>query len=118
MINKIRRYFFPRRKLHQLPKHISAEYTRRNITTHQAIIMMAGLALDPAEAQFVYDTLREQHGDKVWQYVRFEARRRRSGTFKGRLMKLMRRIFGENERPNLRYRKDDPVIFTDYRMPD
>lgn len=111
-------YFFPKRKLHRIPRHISAQYARDEITKAQAIIMMAGLARDPAEAQGVYESLKEKHGDKVWDYVEFNVRRKRYGTFWQRLMKLMRKIFGEDEHPNFRVRKQESIVYMDYRFED
>ncbi|MEM9954342.1 MAG: hypothetical protein AAF846_22215 [Chloroflexota bacterium] len=115
-MTNIHDYFFPKRKLHRIPKHITAQYARDEITKAQAIIMMAGLARDPIEAQSIYIELKQKHGDKIWQYVEFNVRRKRTGTFQQRLMKLMRKIFGEMERPNLRYRVEEPIVNMDYRI--
>lgn len=109
-------YFFPKRKLHRIPKQISALYNRGEISKEQAIIMMAGLARDPMEAQSIYKRLKTEHGDEIWDYVEFNVRRARTGTFKQRLMKLMRKIFGEDESPNLRVRKVESIVFMDYKF--
>lgn len=111
-------YFFPKRKLHRIPKQVSAMYARDEISKEQAIIMMAGLARDPMEAQNVYIALKEQHGDRVWDHVEFNVRRKRTGTFKERLMKLMRKIFGEDEQPNLRIRREESIVLMDYHFDD
>lgn len=115
---RIKDYFFPKRGLHRIPKEISAKYARNEITKAQAIIMMAGLARDPQHAQLTYENLKKQHGDKIWDYVELHVRRHRTGTFKHRLMKLMRKIFGEMERPNLRHRPEQPIVKMDYRIRD
>lgn len=113
-MTKMQDYFFPKRKLHRIPRHISALYARDEITKEQSILMMAGLARDPQEAQNIYIRLKTEHGDKIWDYVEFNVRRARVGTFQQRLMKLMRRIFGEMEHPNLRYREQQPIVLVDY----
>lgn len=109
-------YFFPKRKLHKIPRHISAMYTRNEISKEQSIIMMAGLARDPMEAQSVYEALRKEHGKDVWKHVQFEVRRKRLGTFSGRLMKLMRKIFGEREYQNYKRLNEESIVFMDYRF--
>ena len=116
MTNKMRDYFFPKRKLHRIPRHISALYARDAISKEQSILMMAGMARDPQEAQNIYEALREKHGDKIWDYVEFNVRRKRVGTFGQRLMKLMRKIFGEDEHPNLRERKQESIVLMDYKF--
>jgi protoporphyrinogen oxidase len=115
-MSNIKQYFFPPRKLHQIPRHISAEYGRSEITSEQAIIMMAGLARDPEQAQQVYAGLKAKYGKDVWKHVDLEVRRLRNGTFSERLMKLMRKIFGENETMSLRQRKEDAVVLMNYRI--
>lgn len=109
-------YFFPKRKLHRIPRHISAAYARDEISKAQAIIMMAGLARDPDQAQSILVDLRAKHGDSLWHHVEFNVRRQRTGTFGERLLKLMRKIFGEMEHPNLRERTVEAIVKMDYRI--
>lgn len=118
MSKKMRDYFFPKRKLHRIPKEISAQYARDEISKAQAIIMMAGLARDPQQAQQIYEGLREKHGNKVWDYVEFNVRRQRVGTVGQRFMRLMRKIFGESEHPNLRVVKQESIVLMDYKFED
>ena len=80
--------------------------------------MMAGLARDPMEAQNIYIDLKEKHGDKIWDHVEFDVRRKRTGSFWQRLIKLMRKIFGEDERPNLRVRRAESIVLMDYQYED
>lgn len=117
-LKPIRRYFFPPRKLHRIPAHISAEYERGEISRAQQIIMMAGLARDPDQAQQVYQELRNQYGEDVWDYVRLEVRRQRTGTFYDRMLKLFQRVAGEQERLSSRVTPDDARVLIDYQFND
>lgn len=109
------RYFFPKRKLHRIPKHISAHYDRGDITQAQAILMYAGFARDPQEAQRVYNDLWRQHRSNIWKHVEFELRRKRTATFGEKLMRLLRFIFGEHEYSfDNRKRPDESIVYMEY----
>lgn len=113
-MSRIIQYFFPKRKLHSIPKSITAEYNRGAISREQAILMMSGDARDPEEANKLYEELKQKHGSSAWKYVNFYVRRQRTQSFSERLMMLMRKIFGEDEMPNLRKRKVEPIVAMDY----
>lgn len=113
-MSRIIQYFFPKRKLHAIPKSITADYNRGAITREQAILMMSGDARDPEEARQLYEALKEKHGDSAWRHVNFYVRRQRTQTFSERLMMLMRKIMGEDEKPNLRQRKVEAIVGMDY----
>jgi hypothetical protein len=119
MIRQIYRYLYPHRKLHRVPKEVSAVYERVQMTPEEEIIIMAGLARDPAGARDTFKRLHRLHGDEVFRHVRLELRRKRHKTAGERAWMLIRQILGENEPRKLeRRRKVDPMIKTAYRLPE
>lgn len=117
MIAKIIRYLYPRRRLHSIPKHITAEYVREQMNTDEQLIMMAGLARDPDEAKHVYQGLHQTHGNKVYRHIQLILKRKRTTTARERLMMLLRQLLGEDEpRKYARRRDEEPIVKTDYRI--
>lgn len=113
------RFLFPPRKMYRPPKTISANYRRQDMTRTQALIMSAGLARDPLEAQRVYEEKRAEYGPRVWDYIELELRKPRGETFGERLLKLMYRICGEDEPRQKEYRrKQEATVHVDYRHGD
>lgn len=110
------RYFFPRRKLYHVPKHVTALYNRGEITHEQALVMSAGYARDPQQAASVLNELRKQHGRNVWNYLLFNPRRKRVKTVYERFLTLMRRMFGELEYPVTTARKQEAIVYMDYEF--
>lgn len=96
-MNEIIRYLFPRQRLYRVPRSVTADYTRGNMSYKQSLIIRAGLARDPQEAEEVYQKLKAEHGENVWRYVNFRLKQQRSDTFPERLLKLFRRLLGEGE---------------------
>jgi hypothetical protein len=116
-LRPIQRYFFPPRGLHRIPKHISADYARHDVNVHQRLVMMAGLARDPARAQHIYDEMVSEYGlDDTRRRLELQVKRNRPGTFGERLLKLLRRIFGENERLNTRPPRPDDRVQMRYKF--
>lgn len=107
-------YLRPKRKLYNPPRHVTAQYNPEGITLEQEIIMRAGKARDPQAAQAYYEKLTKKHGDKVWHYLEFEVRRAHTETITERIMKLIRKIFGESERPAPVHTIEDNRV--DYRV--
>ena len=78
-------------------------------------ILMAGLARDPTEAGMIFEQMKAEHGDEVFQYIQLELRRKRTKTFKERLWMLLRRALGEGEpRKYERRRPVEPIVKTNY----
>lgn len=116
-MNRWIRYFWPRRKMHRVPKSISAEYDRVGMTPEQQIIIMSGLARDPAEAAQVFADLEAEYGDSVFQMIRLELKRQRTKTFGERWWMLVRKVLGEEEpRKYTKRKKPDPKIVTQVRL--
>lgn len=118
-MGKVMRYFIPKRKLYQVPRHISADYDRSRMTRQQSILMMAGYARDPQHAQRLLEELEAAHGRNLWQQVQFVLKRPFDKTFWQRLLILFRRAFGESDSPVPRYRKrrsQEPIAW--YRYSD
>jgi hypothetical protein len=119
MIQRILRYLYPPRKLHRIPRTISAEYKRQAIRPDAQLIMMAGLARDPHDGRRVFNELADQHGEKVFDHIYFEIRRQRSSTARERWMRLLRQIMGENEPVAVTRRiKRDPKVIVRLRSGD
>ncbi len=97
MINRVLRYLFPRRRFWSVPREISAEYDRTQITREQQLIMMCGLARDPQAAQNVFDQLKAKYGDDVYRRIELHLRRQHARTLKERFWSMMRRLLGEKE---------------------
>ena len=97
MISLMLRYLFPKRGLWSVPRVLSAEYERTDMTRDQQLIMMAGLARDPQAAQSVFDKLVIEHGDKVYETIEFHLRRQYARTLEQRFWSMVRRILGEKE---------------------
>ncbi|MEO0565105.1 MAG: hypothetical protein AAF125_23560 [Chloroflexota bacterium] len=112
-MNNIVRFILPRRKMWRPPRTISATYDRVNVSRQQALIMRAGLARDPAQAEQVYRRLRREHGPRVWDYVEYHLMRRRSESVGKRAVKLLRRLLGEGEpRKTIYRRRPEAVVKT------
>src|SRR6056297_2062971 len=97
MISLMLRYLFPKRGLWSVPRVLSAEYERTDMTRDQQLIMMAGLARDPQAAQSVFDALRVEHGEHVYKYIEFHLRRQYARSLEERFWSMVRRILGEKE---------------------
>lgn len=118
-ISTIFRYFFPKRKLHRVPKQVTALYDRTQLTYQQAIVMMAGLARDPEKAQQIFDELYQQHGKDTYKHIKLQVLRNRTSSPAERFMRLMRFMFGEHEHdPTQRQAKQESVVLMDYGFRD
>jgi hypothetical protein len=102
--------------MYRPPRTVTARYKRAGMTRAQSLIIRAGLARDPAQAQHVYEDLKREYGADVWRYVDLELRQRQTETFQERLLKLMRRVFGESEpRLKMRRRKREAIVESRYQ---
>lgn len=119
MLAQLIRYLFPKREFHRVPRKVTALYDRGELNHQQALVMMAGLARDPQEAQKVFDELYATHGDKTHEHIKLELRRKRTQSARERFIKLLRDIFGEYERPfDNRTRKQESIVLMDYVYTD
>lgn len=119
ILSKLIRYLYPRREFHRVPKKVTALYDRGELNHQQALVMMAGLARDPQQAQKVFDELRQTHGDKTHDYIKLELRRKRTQSPRERFIRLLRDVFGEYERPlDGRRRRAESIVFMDYVYED
>ncbi len=119
MIRQIYRYLYPQRKLHRVPKRVSAEYDRAQMEPDAQLCLMSGLARDPAGALAEAQRLREAHGDEWHQHLHLELRRKRNTTASQRAWMLIRQILGESEpRKVERRRPVDPIVKSKYKLPE
>lgn len=117
-MRKLIDYLYPRRKLWRVPKSVTAAYERGNMTKSQAIFLLCGLARDPDEAQAMVEDYQERYGLEMWNYVHMEVKRKRTETVKERIMKLLRKIAGENEYIPTRRRSNDAIVTMDFVYQD
>lgn len=89
------------------------------MTQQQRLIIMAGLARDPAEAQTIYRELKRLHGDKVNEHIYLELERNRAHTFNEKLWMLIRQILGEEEprRYEARRKRSVAKVVSKVRLP-
>lgn len=99
------KYFFPRRKLWLVPKHITAEHDHKSVQQEHALIIMAGLARDELEAERVLVKLRAKYGAEMWQHIKPRVKRDWGLSAGQRWLRLFRRWFGEYQTPNVPDRK-------------
>lgn len=113
MIRQIYLYLYPPRKLHRIPKRVSASYDRAQMQHDAQLCLMAGLARDPAGAMNEATRLRQKHGDEWHQQLHLELRRKRHTTARQRAWMLIRQILGESEpRKFERRRTIEPIVYT------
>ena len=119
MINRLIRYLLPPLQMYSVPRRISAEYQRAQMSAEEQLIMMAGLARDPADARRVYQALERQHGDGVYEHLQLQLMRQRGQTVRQRWLTLIRTILGEGEpRQMTRRRHVEPIVYIKYTHKD
>ena len=116
MIRHIIKYIYPPRRMYSIPKHISAEYDRVQMTPEEELILMAGMARDPAGAREAFVDLEQEHGNQVWQYIQLQLRKKRTMTAKQRFWMLVRQVLGEGEpRKVERRRTIEPIVYSNFK---
>lgn len=97
MLKRVMRYLYPHRRLHRVPRRITATYERDQMSIDAQLMMMAGLARDPADARRMFAQLQREHGDRVYEHIELQVRRQRASTARERFWMLVRRMIGEGE---------------------
>jgi len=89
------------------------------MSARQRLVMMAGLARDPAEADTIYNDLARRHGDQVNDFIYLELHRRRAHTLRERAWMLIRQILGEEEPRRFEARRKPSVakVVSKVRLP-
>lgn len=117
MISKLIRYIFPPRRMYSVPKQVSAEYDRVQMTPEEELILMAGMARDPAGARAKFVELEQDYGNLVWDYINLQLRKKRTLTAKQRLWMLTRQILGEGEPRKYEHRRQvEAIVKTNYQV--
>lgn len=116
MIRQIIRYLFPPKRLYTVPKVVSAEYYRGEISRDEALVLCAGLVRDPAGARAYIARLKLKHGENYIRAIHFELHRRSFSTFKKRLYRAFLWALGEREHHTHEYRrKSEPILTTRFK---
>lgn len=116
MIKQIMRYLFPRKRLYSVPRVVSAEYYRGEISREESLVLCAGLVRDPAGARDYIARLKQLHGEKYIRAIHFELHRKSFSTFKKRLYRAFLWALGEREHNRYeRRRKPEAIMFTRFK---
>ena len=118
MIKKLFRYLMPPKKLYRPSRHLSSSWEYETMPYEIKVILQAGLARDPNHARSIYKRLLKEHGNEWHKQVLLELYRARGDKFRIRVMKAIRQIFGEQEKPKAWYKTRDITVDANFIFKD